>query len=440
MDGFKNTTKTQYSMGGYAHGGKSMGKVGVVMHEFGEGKLHSGSKKGPAVTNPKQAVAIALSEARKAGAKIPVKKADGGYMAPPKGAPMDTESSAPVKPGTGKRLVAQNKATPPRNPGDMTEAERKYAMAHETAMPGHKKGGAIKGPVVERAKSMSVKSKMSPSVSAQEMRTMQRYKAAMASRPNRQPLVSSRPGPAAMAVKNAIGQALRAKAAEAAAAPAPMAPDASMGAQAPMMKKGGKVMKKADGGSIHEARMLGQDPQNRDTTTVGADGKPTATFMRVWEAIRDRDRKDIDAGAKPEASKLAKMAAKEAATRLNRLGEATQGYNRDTGIGMKAPSNYKKGGKVMKKADGGMASSIRPTRDYHESDQDFVAARANQLSSMVGKRMAKGGMDDAKQDKAMAKADVKQDKAMIKVAIHKHEKHDHPGKPLTKLRKGGAVC
>jgi Family of unknown function (DUF6496) len=40
-------------------------KVEKVMHEFKEGKLHSGSKKGPEVTNPKQAVAIALSESRK---------------------------------------------------------------------------------------------------------------------------------------------------------------------------------------------------------------------------------------------------------------------------------------------------------------------------------------------------------------------------------------
>lgn len=38
-------------------------KVEKVMKEFGEGKLHSGSKKGPVVTNKKQAIAIALSEA-----------------------------------------------------------------------------------------------------------------------------------------------------------------------------------------------------------------------------------------------------------------------------------------------------------------------------------------------------------------------------------------
>ena len=39
-----------------------MAKVGKVMKEFKTGKLHTGSKKGPVVKNPKQAIAIALSE------------------------------------------------------------------------------------------------------------------------------------------------------------------------------------------------------------------------------------------------------------------------------------------------------------------------------------------------------------------------------------------
>ena len=53
---------------------KSEKKIEKVMKEFKEGALHSGSKKGPEVKNPKQAKAIALSEAREAGAKIPKPK------------------------------------------------------------------------------------------------------------------------------------------------------------------------------------------------------------------------------------------------------------------------------------------------------------------------------------------------------------------------------
>jgi hypothetical protein len=44
--------------------GKS--KVRMVMREFKKGKLRSGNKHGPKVTNRKQAIAIALSEQRKA--------------------------------------------------------------------------------------------------------------------------------------------------------------------------------------------------------------------------------------------------------------------------------------------------------------------------------------------------------------------------------------
>ena len=45
-----------------------------LWYEFKEGKLHSGSKKGPEVTEPKQAIAIALSSARKKGMKVGKKK------------------------------------------------------------------------------------------------------------------------------------------------------------------------------------------------------------------------------------------------------------------------------------------------------------------------------------------------------------------------------
>jgi hypothetical protein len=43
---------------------KSQKKIGKVMGEYKEGKLHSG-KGGKVVKNPKQAIAIAMSEAGK---------------------------------------------------------------------------------------------------------------------------------------------------------------------------------------------------------------------------------------------------------------------------------------------------------------------------------------------------------------------------------------
>jgi hypothetical protein len=51
---------------------KSQDKVERSMREMKEGKLVSG-RSGKKVTNPKQAIAIGLSEARKEGAKVPKK-------------------------------------------------------------------------------------------------------------------------------------------------------------------------------------------------------------------------------------------------------------------------------------------------------------------------------------------------------------------------------
>lgn len=47
-------------------------KVEKTMHEMKKGHLRSGS--GEKVTNPKQAIAIGLSEAREEGARVSIKK------------------------------------------------------------------------------------------------------------------------------------------------------------------------------------------------------------------------------------------------------------------------------------------------------------------------------------------------------------------------------
>lgn len=52
---------------------KAASKVKKVMHERKRGELKSGST-GKTVKSRKQAIAIGLSEARRAGAKVPKKK------------------------------------------------------------------------------------------------------------------------------------------------------------------------------------------------------------------------------------------------------------------------------------------------------------------------------------------------------------------------------
>jgi len=51
-------------------------KVEKAMKEMKQGKLRSG-RSGKKVTNPKQAIAIGLSEARESGAKVPYKRTSG---------------------------------------------------------------------------------------------------------------------------------------------------------------------------------------------------------------------------------------------------------------------------------------------------------------------------------------------------------------------------
>ena len=58
------------------YGEKAGAKVKRAMHERKKGTLRSG-RSGKKVTSRKQAIAIGLSEARKAGAKVPKKKGGG---------------------------------------------------------------------------------------------------------------------------------------------------------------------------------------------------------------------------------------------------------------------------------------------------------------------------------------------------------------------------
>lgn len=77
------------------YGKKSQQKVKKSMEEMKSGKLKSG-RSGKKVTNPKQAIAIGLSEARKSGGKVP-KKASSKKSAPKKASPKKAAKKSPKK-------------------------------------------------------------------------------------------------------------------------------------------------------------------------------------------------------------------------------------------------------------------------------------------------------------------------------------------------------
>ncbi len=113
--GFHGSAGIQH-VRGYARGGKTFkpSKVEKVMREFDAGDLHSGSGDGPKVTKPKQAVAIALSEARR-----PAKKAKGGAL---------SEDAAQDKGASAKAVHKHEKTLHPGKP--MTKLARGGYPAH----------------------------------------------------------------------------------------------------------------------------------------------------------------------------------------------------------------------------------------------------------------------------------------------------------------------
>ena len=98
----KKKTTTKKSSSGSDPKSKRIvkGKMQETMHEFKHHELSSG-RSGKKVKNPKQAIAIGLSEARRSGAKIPpdpnAKKRSSG----------STKKKAASKKATGKKTSAK---------------------------------------------------------------------------------------------------------------------------------------------------------------------------------------------------------------------------------------------------------------------------------------------------------------------------------------------
>ncbi len=101
---------------------KSAGKkVEENMHEMKKGKLKTGT--GAKVTDPKQAIAIGLSEAKKSGAKVPAKK-----TAKKTAAKKTTKKSAAKKTASAKaspKKTASKKASSKKTAPKKAAAKKK---------------------------------------------------------------------------------------------------------------------------------------------------------------------------------------------------------------------------------------------------------------------------------------------------------------------------
>jgi Family of unknown function (DUF6496) len=98
--------------------------VHTEMHKFKQGKLHSGSEHGPTVTNPKQAVAIALSESGQSRSKAMRHQRKGGGLGPD-----PSHMRGHAKDHGGKFGMAEHHERPARASGH-TEGVHQAAQPH----------------------------------------------------------------------------------------------------------------------------------------------------------------------------------------------------------------------------------------------------------------------------------------------------------------------
>ncbi len=103
----KSTGKKSSS--GRRYGKKAQEKVQEELHAMKEGKLRSG-RSGKKVTNPKQAIAIGLSEARAEGGKVP---------------PAPKKSASAKKSSAGKSASKKSAAKPSSKKSSSAKSSKK---------------------------------------------------------------------------------------------------------------------------------------------------------------------------------------------------------------------------------------------------------------------------------------------------------------------------
>jgi hypothetical protein len=123
-----------------AYGNKASEKVEKAMHERKRGTLKSG-RSGKTVKSKKQAIAIGLSEARKAGGKVPAKKKNGAAKKA-SSARKSTAKKAGARKSTGRKSTARKstaRKSTARKSGARKSASRKTASRKTARRSGARK-------------------------------------------------------------------------------------------------------------------------------------------------------------------------------------------------------------------------------------------------------------------------------------------------------------
>ena len=477
------TPTARPTVSGYARGGstssapktKGQAKVAKVMGEFKRGDLHSGSAKGPIVKSPKQAMAIALSEKKAAGYKDGGDAKKGEKSAKLVG--MKREPEAIVK----KEIALLKKAGAPAK--IIKHEERELAMK-KGGKPKYQQGGMYSGDddydekgfrrlSHEEAVKVSKHPKYDPKRSANaqydDLYDQKGYRRLTPEEANK---VSKHPK---------------------------YDPNRSANAQydelfAEKRKSGGKVGY-ADGGDVDGRNLtptekaVGRANYKLEKHKKYKSDKYPEGRDNVVSRESPFDRKTVDMPGDFQGNTMKTPLG----DRIIKSGDKYdpmfrfKKFSEDAGEMIKekqAGRYYKKGGKACY-ADGGQvnemvkenvrAKNVKPVkprapmtdrerqmmeqargekmdrqmrdaerqhyereRAENEADRKAMSDALMYIPRKIGEG-AKSAYDAVmgKKKGGAVHSDVAMDKKMIKKAVHKHEASMHPGKPMTKLKKGG---
>jgi hypothetical protein len=172
-----------------------------------------------------------------------------------------------------------------------------------------------------------------------------------------------------------------------------------------------------------------------DIATAGAFGKAFKGPVKDLAKGAMRKASEFVGGRKLKQA-AAERAAREATPEYKSKAAQMEKFAEQMRARQKMGAKYAEGGEVMSKGPKTRYTAAKGRRQSRERAMEKWAEQRMKHAEMYapGKSL---DMSEYKKGGKVKHSDVKMDKAMVKKAVHKHERAMHPGKPMTKLNKGG---